>query len=73
MRPDFWDELVNRRAAEYIGRAVLDAIRFQALADERGAENEHLRQELTLARMKIQEIETSKPNPPAPASRGKSR
>lgn len=49
--PDFWSDPVNRETAEYVGRTVLDAIRFRVASRMLQAENEHLRKLVTEERM----------------------
>lgn len=55
---DFWEDATNRATAEFLGRSVMDAIRFQHQAAATALENEQLRHDLTRERMARAELET---------------
>lgn len=57
MASDFWSDPVNRDVADYLGRAVIDSIRFRAAANAAEAENEFLRAEVTRERGELQRVE----------------
>lgn len=58
MANDFWSDPVNSEVAQFLGRSVMDAIRFQSKVAALEAENTILRAEVTRERAARQSVES---------------